>query len=177
MGVLILPSKMKGILLSTLVISSLLALTEGGRLKRNTVVCKLANVPFISSLVKDPCNRYCQVAGHSGGSCQEDKCQCSAQPVSTYFCSEDHSEDAEDRRKACATYCHFKGKQTGTCNVDTGACECIEEELRAKHSVCIGPAEDNLCSIKCQTMDQAKSNNSNSNNNTTTQQHNNTTTQ
>ena len=46
---------------------------------------------------------------------------------------------------------------SGTCNVDTGACECIEEELRAKHSVCIGPAEDNLCSIKCQTMDQAKS--------------------
>lgn len=129
----------------------------GGRLKRNTVVCKLANVPFLSSLVKDPCNRYCQVAGHSGGSCQEDKCQCSAKPVSTYFCSEEHSEDAEERRKACATYCHFKGKQTGTCNENTGECECIEEELRAKHTVCIGPAEDNLCSIKCQTMEQAKS--------------------
>ena len=76
-------------------------------------MCKVADISFITMLVPDPCKSYCQLAGHSSGSCEEDKCQCSTEPVSKYFCSEEHSTDPEDRRKACATYCHFKGKQTG----------------------------------------------------------------
>ena len=55
-----------------------------------------------------------------------------------------------------SSWAHFR-LFSGTCDADTGECQCIEAELKLKHSICAGPLDDNVCSMKCQYDDKAKS--------------------